>query len=400
MVCDNKEDEGNYTLKVMFSTERGIEPFLARSISGAGKVYPAPFSFKGRVLVEDISELSLLRLIYRNPLYHKAYIVMGNISISKERECLYDIYQRVLESHIFDILDFRLPFAVKTTRKGNHHFTSEDVSAYIGAAIIDGCRKRFGFRAPVDLKNPSIILSADVINDRFIWGVELIGYESMHKRRWHVFYHRAGIKTTLANAMLILGGYSPFSVLLDPMCGSGTIPIEAAHRCINLPAAYFRKEEFIFLKAGLFKDLWFDVVEEENRLIQWSKNCFIFASDRSSKSVQGALSNAKRALVSDKISFLNCDVKDLENSLLSKIDIIVTNPPYGIRMGGLNKAKESLISLFNAFEESCAKTLVIIHPNVPLVFEVLAKYSFVVDKKIEAYNGNLRVALLRLIKPF
>jgi len=382
----------------MFTTERGIEPFLSDSLKGAGKATPAPFSLKGRVLVEGISEESLLYTLYANPFYHRCYVVLGEAEIAGERGALREIYRFVFESGVVDFLSSSLSFAVSTTRKGRHPFTSEEVSAYVGAAVIDVCRAKKGFRPAVNLDEPHVLISADVVDRRFFFGIELVGYESMHKRRWHVFYHRAGLKTTLANALLALGGFGEGEVLLDAMCGGGTICIEAAHRCIKLPAAFFRKDEFIFLKSGLFTERWRCLVERVDSEVRWDNDCLIFASDRSVKSLEGARLNAKNALVFDKIKFFLSEAHRLPDEVKKRASLIVCNPPYGMRIGGLKRAKESLFSLFALFAGSKAKSLTFIHPDGDMVEELVHSFGFDVDKRMEAYNGNVRAYLFKLLK--
>ncbi len=399
MVCDNTQDEGISSLKVMFTTERGIEPFLSDSLKGTGETTPVPFSLQGRITLDNVSEDDLLKILYTNPLYHRCYLIVGETYISRERKALNKIYNLVFESVIFDFISPSLTFAVKTTRKGKHLFTSEEVSAYIGAAVIDGCRVKKGFRPKVSLDNPHLLISADVVDDRFFFGVELVGYESMHKRRWHIFYHRAGLKTTLANALLLLGEWNKKEGLLDPMCGSGTICVEAAHRCIKLPPAYFRKEEFIFLKSGLFSNKWKVLTEWIDSEIEWSRSCSIFASDRSARSLEGARLNARNALVFDKIEFVLSEAHELPDRIKESISLIVCNPPYGMRMGTLRKARDSLLSLFRLFEESRAQILSLIYPDKFMVEELADSFGFKVDKSIEAYNGNVKVYLLKLVKP-
>jgi len=395
VVCYHQPHEGGGGLRVLLTAERGTEGLLASDIKGVGdKIIPSPFSFSGRVLLEGVDERGLLKLLYTQPLYHKAALVLEVAEIPATREALDACYLVARQSEIPHILSPSLSFGVRSVRKGNHPFTSQEVAAYAGAGVIDGCRAKRGFRPRVNLSDPDLLVVADVCHSTLILGVELVGLEGLHRRGWRVYTHPAGIKSTLANALLKVAGFEN-EALWDPMCGSGTICIEAAHRAIGLAPGYFKRESFLFLRSGILSpSLWREVTEESDSRIKWDLTTSITGSDRVLRHIEGARANAESALVKDKVSFHHLPLRDFSDT---RVETIVTNPPYGIRLSGPKGARRSLEELFTkAASLKDLKSLVLIHPDAETVGDIASKYGFCLDKAIAAYNGNLEVFIFKI----
>ncbi len=382
-------------MDLVLSTERGIEWLLEEELKGAGHK-TAPFPFLGRVRVADLTERQILKILYTNPLYHKAYILFEEVKLEKHRRDLDTVYWAARNSPIIDLLSPSLSFGVKCNRKGHHPYQSQEIASYIGAGIIDGCRTKRGFRPKVNLKDPDLLVAADAF-EKLYMGVELVGLEGMHHRGWRIYNHPAALKSTLANALIRLSGYGDGMCLWDPMCGSGTIPIEAAHRQIGLAPAFFRKKDFLFLRSHILsRELWSEITHQTDEEINWHKGCCIFGSDRSEKHIKGALINAESALVERKIRFYTCSLSEFPD--VQSIDTIVCNPPYGIRMGNPKSALKSLKELFITFAESKAQVLVMIHPRAEQVQAVAETTGSHLDKLIKAYNGNVEAFIMRFVK--
>jgi putative N6-adenine-specific DNA methylase len=137
----------------------------------------------------------------------------------------------------------------------------------------------------------------------------------------------APLNEVLASGMIQLAGWSGNSDFLDPMCGSGTLPIEAAMIAYNIPAGKFRKN-YAFENWRDFDQLLLDTVKQETEKKQFNYN--IYASDISGSNLLNAQTNARRALVFNKIKFLISDFKDLKTDLNNAT--IIINPPYGERL--------------------------------------------------------------------
>lgn len=193
-------------------------------------------------------------------------------------------------------------------------------------AIADYFRENFGKRPNVDTENPDIIINVHIFQDNCTLSIDSSG-ESLHKRGYRVKQGEAPLNEVLAAGMIYLSGWLGNSDFMDPMCGSGTLPIEAAMIAQNIPAAKFRKE-FAFQYWNDFDPLLWEKVTEpvDKREFRYK----IYASDISGSNLLNAQTNARRALVFNKIQFTCSNFKDLNIPL--KEATIITNPPYGERL--------------------------------------------------------------------
>jgi putative N6-adenine-specific DNA methylase len=158
--------------------------------------------------------------------------------------------------------------------------------------------------------------------------------ELLHRRGYRQEVAKAPLRETLAAAMILASGWRKGEPLLDPMCGSGTIPIEAALIARGIAPGIHRR--FQFMNWPAFDErLWNEMLEKARDSITRSVER-IRGSDRDVGAVEAAARNAERAGVADTIEFsaqaVSSSVAALEN-LPSGVGWILTNPPYGIRMG-------------------------------------------------------------------
>ena len=223
-------------------------------------------------------------------------------------------------------------FALKTSRYGEHNFTSIDVNKVIGG-VIHSKLISLDMDPKVDLNNPDIQFILRIINDKYMFTVNLSG-ESLHVRGYRKYNHPASIKTSIASAMILLSGWSNED-LMDPMAGGGTIPIEAAmikykyapglyrnyHPIINVPL--FDEEKYMMYRREAYESYINDRIDIK-----------IIYNDISKKYFKGALLNARLAYVNKYIDFYSYDARMLDKYDIKINDnfIVVSNPPYGIRM--------------------------------------------------------------------
>jgi putative N6-adenine-specific DNA methylase len=193
-------------------------------------------------------------------------------------------------------------------------------------AIADYFRESVGKRPNVDTENPDIIINVHIHQDTCTLSMDSSG-ESLHKRGYRVKQGEAPLNEVLAAGMIYLSGWQGDTDFMDPMCGSGTLPIEAALIAQNIPAGKLRKN-YAFEKWGDYDQLLWEKVRESFTKKEFTKK--IYASDVNSGSLLNTQTNARRALVFNKITFQNSDFKELSIPLENAT--IVTNPPYGERL--------------------------------------------------------------------
>ena len=266
--------------KVILTTCFGIEDVVEKELKERDEKSRVLERRKGRV----IAEISSLKKVLSMRSIHHVIALKDHFEFSS----LEELKERFGKIDFSDVLQKGKTFRITCERvsiEKEHGFTSMDVQRECGEMIV----RKYGNK--VSLKNFDVEIRVDVV-DNLAWvGVQLTK-QSLHQRGYRCFAHPAALKPSLAYAMLRIAGVKRENTLLDPMCGGGTIAIEAA------------------LSLGCKK---------------------IFASDRNPEFVKGALSNAERAGIKEKINFLVADCRKLW--WIKEVDKIVTNPPFGVRMG-------------------------------------------------------------------
>ena len=328
-----------FVVKYLYSwfatTAMGIEDIAAEEITrsggssvevGVGKVF-----FKANLE-------AMYRLNYTARTINRLFLLLTRDVFER----LEDVY-RIAKS--VDYAQFISPdssFAVRSVRVGVHDFTSIDVSRVVGQAVIDSYVSSRGSRLRVNLKNPDVEIGVYVHGNEVVIGINTTG-ESLHKRRYRVYNHPAALKTTLATAMLRIAGYSG-QPLLDPLCGGATIPIEAAHMARKYPVRMFR-EDYLFYKLLVHDPhLEREVREKIFSEVNYGKYQ-IFCMEISPKHVKGAVENVKSAKVADTVEIIPGDATREESYRGIDPELVVTNPPYGVRSHNLKRI-ESFYQVF------------------------------------------------------
>ncbi|WP_340114777.1 THUMP domain-containing class I SAM-dependent RNA methyltransferase [Maribellus mangrovi] len=219
--------------------------------------------------------------------------------------------------------NFRIDSVVVNSRDFRN---SMFASLKVKDAIADYFREKTGKRPNVDTDQPDIIINVHIFNNNCTLSIDSSG-ESLHKRGYRVKQGDAPLSEVLAAGMILLAGWYGNSDFMDPMCGSGTLAIEAAMIAQNIPPAKFRKE-FAFQNWNDYDQLLWDKITEPSPKREFRHT--IYASDISGSNLLNAQTNARRAMVFNKIKFQKSDFKDLESEFEN--GTIITNPPYGERL--------------------------------------------------------------------
>ncbi len=207
-------------------------------------------------------------------------------------------------------------------------FSKSDIQRIVKKAIVERLKKQYKCVIFTE-KGAKYAIKIQGLKDNFIIMVDTSG-EGLHKRGYRYLHNEAPIKETMAAAMVYLshwkGGELP---LLDPMCGTGTIPIEAAMIARRIAPGVNRN----FSAEGwnvISKDKWIDARDEAMSKEDHEKVVKIYASDIDEEILEIAKENAKKAGVEDDIDFSCQNMFALE--AMDKKGAIITNPPYGERL--------------------------------------------------------------------
>jgi putative N6-adenine-specific DNA methylase len=194
-------------------------------------------------------------------------------------------------------------------------------------SIADTFRKQTGRRPSVDTDNPRLLINLHISNDQVTISLDS-SVVPLFKRGYRQEQSVAPLNEVLAAGILLLSGWNAASTFTDPMCGSGTFPIEAALMACKIPPGKFRKF-FGFQRWRDFdEDLFQKVVFENNNKIQ-SSPVKIFGCDISGETLQFAKTNVAKAGLNDAISLEISDFKDLRSE---EGGLVFMNPPYGQRI--------------------------------------------------------------------
>lgn len=170
-------------------------------------------------------------------------------------------------------------------------------------------------------------------------GLDTTG-ESLHKRGYRKFTAPAPVTETLAAAMILLSPWHADRMLIDPFCGSGTIPIEAAMIALNMAPGMNREFTAESWKNLVPKKAWYDAIDEAEDAIRNDAEIHIQGYDVDDEVLKMARANAKLAGVDEYIHFQQRDVADFNTP--KKYGFVISNPPYGERLS----TKEEMFDLY------------------------------------------------------
>lgn len=206
-------------------------------------------------------------------------------------------------------------------------FSPSDIQSIMKKAMVERLKTKY----KVDWFSETgadYAVRVSLLKDEVTVGIDTSG-ESLHKRGYRKLTSLAPITETLAAAIILHTPWKADRILVDPFCGCGTFPIEAALIGMNIAPGInrnFAAENFSFLD----KKIWDEARAEARDLVRHDVDLSIQGYDIDNDIISAARQNAKLAGVSDKIHFQAQDVRNLSNS--NKYGFIITNPPYGERM--------------------------------------------------------------------
>ncbi|WP_268225788.1 THUMP domain-containing class I SAM-dependent RNA methyltransferase [Sinomicrobium oceani] len=255
-------------------------------------------------------------------------------------------------------------------------------------AIVDRFRNIRGKRPDVDLKHPDLRISVHIQKDTCTVSLDSSG-ASLHHRGYRTATNIAPINEVLAAGMLLLSGWDGQSDFLDPMCGSGTIPVEAAMIACNIPANINRKE-FAFEKWSDFDADLFEKVTDSslNKTREFYHK--IYAYDKAPSAVRKAKDNIRNANLAEYITLEQEDFFATEKNTEGKLHMVF-NPPYGERLSNTDMER---------FYSSIGDTLKQGYPGtdawlITSNLEALKYVGLRPSRKIKLFNGRLESKLVK-----
>jgi putative N6-adenine-specific DNA methylase len=256
-------------------------------------------------------------------------------------------------------------------------------------AIVDTIRDSFGRRPDVDTRSPDFLVNLHLVRNHCTVSLDTSGV-SLDKRGYRLDKKEAPLRETLAAAIIELSGWDGKLPLVDPMCGSGTIPIEAALKA-SRRAPGLTRPGFGFQRWSSFDAAaWAAVLKEAQEQVLDSLPVPILGSDVSGSALEMARKNANRAGVGGLVSFSRAGIGESVTS--SPPGILLCNPPYGVRLGDEELLKSLYKKLGDTLKKSYQGYTAYVLTGNPLLASCIGLRP---SRRIVLFNGSLECRLLK-----
>ena len=308
-------------MKFVAKTLYGLEKVLSEELIslGAGNVQTA-----NRAILFEGDKSLLYRVNYSVRTALSVLMPIADFRI-RSKEDLYKGGSKIEWDRFMDIDD---TFSIVPVINSPHFGHTGYAGLIIKDAIADYFRNKTGRRPSVDTTNPRVLINLHISNDNVTISLDS-SVVPLYKRGYRQEQTVAPLNEVLAAGILLLSGWNVSSTLTDPMCGSGTIPIEAGLIASKIPPGKFR-QFFGFQKWKDFDEDLFEKIKLECNSQIGLSPVKIFGSDISEEALKFANANVARAGLSDVITLEKSDFKDLKS--IDEHGYVFLNPPYGQRI--------------------------------------------------------------------
>jgi len=302
-------------------TVAGLEPVLAAELSAlnANDVIPInrAVSFSG-----DMAMLYRANYCCRTAL--RILKPLFQFKLAEQKDLYENLHAFAWEDVLWPDCTISIDAVISYTVFTNSQFVAQKSKD----AIVDRIREKSGRRPSVSLDNPDFRINVHLFRDTCTVSLDSSG-QSLHKRGYRRSTGQAPINEVLASGLIQLSGWDRVQPLIDPMCGSGTLLIEAAMLARNTPAGLFR-EEFGFMKwRGFDADLWAEVRASAMALRREDAPLLI-GMDKLDRAIKSAQENCRYSGLSGIVDFQVMPFEESQPPV--KEGVIITNPPYDERI--------------------------------------------------------------------
>ncbi len=332
-------------LRLFATAPKGIPPLLVEELERLGaehvKENPAGASFTG-----DLK--TAYRMCLWSRLANRVLMPIAQVQAGDPDDLYRNIKSIPWEDHLDSSGTLAVTFNAARSRITHTHYGALKVKD----AVVDRFTETYGMRPSVALKNPDIRIYVYLLRNEAFVSLDLSG-ESLHLRGYRTAGFKAPLKENLAAAILIRSGWPDIASsgggLIDPMCGSGTLPIEAALMAAGIAPGRLRRY-FGFLKwKGHREEIWKKLVldAEERASAGMEKLPPIFGYDSDKEAIRAALANLDRAGMKGLVHFERRELADMKPHPATgdRPGLVMVNPPYGERLGDRKRIGELYESL-------------------------------------------------------
>lgn len=371
------------TFEIIATSAFGIESVTAREISELG--YKDILTENGRVTFRgDFDDIARANVCLRTA--DRILIKLAQFKATTFEE----LFQGVYAVEWADILSPDAFIHVVGKSVKSTLFSVPDCQSITKKAIIEKLKLKFGKEIfPED--GAEYRISVSILKDIVTVTLDTSG-AGLHKRGYRSLAGEAPLKETLACSLLLLSYWRGERLLVDPLCGSGTIPIEAAMIALDIAPGMNRG-----FAAERWQNFDYDAFErarnEAKQRVRTDLNLNIYGSDIDPKAIELAMRHAEEAGVDEYIRLKQMNVADLSSK--EKYGFIVTNPPYGERLGESREAEELYRVMGKTFSALDTWSFYVITSNP--YFE--KNFGRKADKRRKLYNGKLECQYYQYFGP-
>ncbi len=369
---------GDFEMKV--TTFFGLEDILAQELRQLGGREIVPFK-RGVSVVGDIGFLYKANLCLHTAL--KVIIPITKFVANNEQE-LYDNIKLIEWEKFISNSDTIMVEGVTNSEIFTH---SLFVSQKVKDGIVDRFRDKTGKRPDVDLLRPTFKLYVHIFKNEVSLHLDSSG-DPLYKRGYRSDINEAPMKEVLAAGLVKLSGWEKHLLLLDGMCGAGTIGIEAALWANNIPPGYYRNE-FCFMRWRNFDEAVYDTIFDSAISKIKEDKVEIIANDIDLPTLKKAIVNTKNAKVEDVVKCTNESFFDMTPSRTG--GVVILNPPYGERLP-VEEIEKLYKEIGNKLKKDFQNFNAWIITSSP---EAIKSIGLRPSRRIQIYNGSLECRYLK-----
>ena len=329
--------------KYFLTCPRGLEEITSNQISKYIKSTPI-IDLGGVKFQGNKEDMYNVNLNSRTGMHLLKEIYSFNINTEK------DIYKNIYNFSWDKILNPNKTFIIRTKSKSSIFKNTNIFTLKIKDAIVDNIRKKFGKRPSINKESPDLFLYVIIQENKIIIYINTSGIP-LFKRGYRAKIHRAGLNESLAAGLILSSNWNSNIPFYDIMCGSGTLPIEAAMIAHKIPPRLNRKY-YAFKKLKNYDSKLLDsLIEKSKNGIINDKQFPIFGSDHIKANISLAYESSKLIGLESNINF---SVKNIKDFIPENKGVIIINPPYGSRLGDPNSIRILYKQLGDLFKTKCA----------------------------------------------
>jgi len=300
-----------------------------------------------------------------------------------------DIYNNIRKHDFTKYIDANQTLKIDATVKESAILDQRFLAMKVKDAIVDQFRDKFGIRPDVDNDRPALRVHIQGKKNEYHVSIDTSG-DALFMRGYRLEAGEAPLKENLAAALLKVTGWDMQSPLVDPLCGSGTFLIEAAMMAMNIAPGSLRKRFGFMTLKGFEQDKWDALVDEAISAEKTELPFLFYGSDEDRRVIRMAKDNARRAGVDHVIEFSVGPIATFAPVVTT--GMLVTNPPYAVRMGDEDNVRDVYRDLSFALKQKCKGwNAWILSGNKDLIMDLKLKAT----RRHFVYNGPIECRFLK-----